>query len=68
MAICWPVESSAPRAGGKLMEAVLPGHAKVVKALMRVLDGREQDTLRRLCERLREEDIMKYVQEMAYED
>jgi DNA-binding MarR family transcriptional regulator len=57
----------ATRAGRKLLKVVLPGHAKVVKALMRVLDGREQDTLRKLCEKLREEDIMKYMQEMAYE-
>jgi DNA-binding MarR family transcriptional regulator len=58
----------ATRAGRKLLNVVLPGHAKVVKALMRVLDGREQDTLRKLCEKLREEDIVKYIQEMAYED
>jgi len=62
----WMVELT--RAGRKLLKVVLPGHAKVVKALMRVLDGREQDTLRKLCEKLREEDIMKYMQEMAYED
>jgi hypothetical protein len=60
--------SQAPRAGRRLLEVVLPGHAKVVKALMRVLDGREQDTLRKLCEKLREEDIVKYIQEMTYED
>jgi len=54
------------RAGRKFLKVVLPGHAEVVKALMRVLVGREQGTLRKLCEKLREEDIMKYMQEMAY--
>jgi DNA-binding MarR family transcriptional regulator len=42
------------RAGRKLLKVVLPGHAKVVKALMRALDGREQETLGRLCVKLRE--------------
>jgi hypothetical protein len=38
-----------------------PKHAKVVNSLMRTLDGREQETLRRL---LRGGDIVKFVKEI----
>jgi hypothetical protein len=41
-----------------------PKHAKVVNSLMRTLDGREQETLRRLLQKLREGDIVKFVEEI----
>jgi len=50
--------------GTKFVGTVFPKHAKVVKSLMRVLDGREQETLMRLLQKLREGDIVKYVQEI----
>ena len=50
--------------GTKFVGTVFPKHAKVVKSLMRVLDGREQQTLSRLLQKLREGDIVKYVQEI----
>ncbi len=50
--------------GEKLIGHVLPRQAKIVKALMRALDGREQATLSRLCGKLREGDVVKYIREM----
>lgn len=40
--------------GEKLIGYVFPKHAKVVKAEMRVLEGREQATLSRLCRKLKD--------------
>jgi DNA-binding MarR family transcriptional regulator len=54
--------------GKKFVGTVFPKHAKVVKSLMRVLDGREQQTLSRLLQKLREGDIVKYVQEIRMKD
>ena len=50
--------------GTKFVGTVFPKHAKVVKSLMRVLDGREQQTLSRLLQKLREGDIVKFVKEI----
>jgi MarR family 2-MHQ and catechol resistance regulon transcriptional repressor len=50
--------------GEKFVGTIFPNHAKVVKSLMRVLDGREQETLRRLLQKLREGDVVKYFKEM----
>ncbi len=50
--------------GTKFVGTVFPKHAKVVKSLMRVLDGREQETLRKLLQKLREGDIVKFVREI----
>ncbi|MGD1211817.1 MAG: hypothetical protein ABR973_10740 [Candidatus Acidiferrales bacterium] len=54
--------------GEKLIGSVLPRQAKVVKALMRALHGREQLTLSRLCRKLREGDVLKFVSEITHED
>jgi DNA-binding MarR family transcriptional regulator len=55
--------------GKKFLGAVLPRHAKVVKALMRAIDGREQESLIRICRKLREGgDVLKLVSEMTRED
>jgi len=50
------------------MKEVLPRHSKLVKALMRVLDGREQKTLVRICQKLRAGDALKFVSELRMED
>jgi len=56
------------KAGKKFIGSVLPRHAKMVKALMRVLDGREQESISRVCRKLREGDVMKFVSELTHED
>jgi hypothetical protein len=50
--------------GTKFVGTVFPKHAKVVKSLMRVLDGREQQTLSRLLQKLREGDVVKFAREI----
>jgi hypothetical protein len=47
---------------------VLPQHAKIVKALMRVLEGREKESLIRICRKQREGDVVKYISELTHED
>ncbi len=54
--------------GEKFIGILFPKHAKVVKALMRVLNGREQETLSRLCQKLCEGDVLKFASEMTHED
>jgi hypothetical protein len=39
----------------------------MVKALMRALDGRDQDTLGRLCRQLREGNPVRYFAEFTHE-
>jgi len=53
--------------GKRFMKDVLPRHSKLVKALLRVLEAREQDTLSRICRKLREGDVMKFVKEITTE-
>jgi DNA-binding MarR family transcriptional regulator len=54
--------------GKKFISDVLPNHTKVVKALMRALDGREQDTLSHLCRKLRAGNLVRYFAELTHED
>jgi hypothetical protein len=42
----------------------LRGHAIVVKAEMRVLNGREQETLSRMCVKLCQGDAVKFLKEL----
>jgi DNA-binding MarR family transcriptional regulator len=56
------------REGEKFVARVFPQHAKVVKALMRALDGREQDTLVEICRKLRAGAILKFISEITHED
>jgi MarR family transcriptional regulator, 2-MHQ and catechol-resistance regulon repressor len=44
---------------------IFPKHAKVVKSHMRAIDGREQQTLSRVCRKLRGGDIIKFVREIT---
>jgi DNA-binding MarR family transcriptional regulator len=54
--------------GEKFAARFLPRHAKVVKAYMRALGGREQRTLSQLCRKLREGDVNRFISEMEHED
>ncbi|HXU48659.1 MAG TPA: hypothetical protein VN727_06395 [Candidatus Binatia bacterium] len=54
--------------GAAFAARFLPRHAKVIKAYMRALEGREQRTLSQLCRKLREGDAVKFISEMEHED
>ncbi len=54
--------------GRKVSADVLPKQRKVVMARMRVLNGREQDTLSHLCRKLRKGDVLKFLREIMLED
>ncbi len=56
------------KAGKKFIGRVLPRHAKMVKALMRALDGREQESISRVCRKLREGDPVKFFGEIMMMD
>jgi len=56
------------KSGKKFIGNVLPRHSKVVKALMRALDGREQETMSRLCRKLRAGDAAKFLREIRMMD
>jgi MarR family len=56
------------KSGKKFVGNVLPRNVKVVKALMRALDGREQESLSKMCEKLREGDAVKFLREMQMMD
>ncbi|MGB8540801.1 MAG: MarR family transcriptional regulator [Candidatus Acidiferrales bacterium] len=49
--------------GRRIFPDTFRKHSKVVKARMRALEGREQYTLSRLCRKLRQGDILRFVQE-----
>jgi hypothetical protein len=54
--------------GKHFIGTFFPKHAKVIKSLMRALDGREQVTLIRLLEKLRKGDVVKFVKEIRMYD
>lgn len=54
--------------GERLVGKVLPSQAKLVKSHMRVLSYRQQETLGRLCRKLREGDIVKFISEVTHKD
>ena len=54
--------------GKKFVGTVFPKHAKVVKCMMLALDGREQVTLSRLLQKLREGDAVKFLREFRIYD
>jgi DNA-binding MarR family transcriptional regulator len=54
--------------GKTFLKQVLSIHAKLVKALMRALDGREQDSLFRNCRKLREGNPVRFFAELTHED
>jgi hypothetical protein len=54
--------------GKRVIAHVIEKHKKVVKAWMRVLDAREQQSLSRLCRRLRQGDVVKFVKDIRVVD
>ena len=54
--------------GKKFVHAIFPRHAKLVFAFMRALSMREQDTLIRVCRKLRDGDVVKLLDEMTMEE
>ena len=52
--------------GTKFMGTVFPRHAKTVKAWMRCLDGREQESLSHICQKLREGHFLKFISEITH--
>jgi MarR family 2-MHQ and catechol resistance regulon transcriptional repressor len=56
------------RSGKKMIGNVFPKHAKVVKALMVVLDAREQESISKVCRKLRQGDAVKFLQEIRMVD
>jgi DNA-binding MarR family transcriptional regulator len=56
------------KSGKNFAGNVLPRHVKVIKALMRALEGREQESLSKMCRKLREGDVVKFVSEIMHED
>jgi len=54
--------------GEKFVGVFLPKHKKVVKAFMRVLQGKQQMALARMCDKVREGDVRKFVDEITLED
>jgi hypothetical protein len=55
--------------GKRFVHEVMPSHSKMMKALMRVLDSREQLSLSRLCRKLRSgEAVFRFLQEIRMVD
>jgi MarR family transcriptional regulator, 2-MHQ and catechol-resistance regulon repressor len=56
------------RAGKDWVGEVFIRHAKVVRSYMRALQGRELLTLKRLCDKLREGDLLRFYKEITRVD
>jgi MarR family transcriptional regulator, 2-MHQ and catechol-resistance regulon repressor len=57
------------RSGKKMIANVFPRHTKMVKALMRVLDAREQESISKICRKLRSrEAVFKFLREIRMVD
>lgn len=54
--------------GDSFLVDFYPSYTKLVKALLRILDGREQETLSRLCRKLREYSMLKFFRELRRVD
>lgn len=52
--------------GERLIEGLLPEHAKLVKAFLRTLDGREQESIIHICEKLRKMDVVRFTRELMH--
>ncbi len=55
-------------AGENFVGQVLPRHMKMVLAALRTLNWHEQETLSRICGKLRNWDTFKLLQELEWED
>lgn len=56
------------RAGENFVGQVLPRHMKMALAVVRTLNWHEQETLSRICAKLRDWDAFKLLQELEWED
>lgn len=56
------------REGRELIQRILPHRAKILRAQMCVLGKREQENLERLCRKLADGDVVKFVQEITAVD
>ena len=56
------------REGKEWIEDVFTGRAKVVQSYMRALGGRELFTLKRLCDKLRKGDLLRFYKEITRVD
>ncbi|HTX15947.1 MAG TPA: hypothetical protein VMD77_11680, partial [Candidatus Baltobacteraceae bacterium] len=56
------------KSGKKFAGNVRSRQVKLIKALMRAVDGREQESISRVCRKLREGDVLKFVSELMHED
>ena len=54
--------------GKKFIGGVLTRYSKIMKSMMRGANFREMDSLIRICRKLREGDVMKFVAEITHED
>jgi len=54
--------------GEKFIAQTFPHHAKVVKSLMKALHGREQESLERICRKLKKGDPIKFYKELMLLD
>lgn len=55
--------------GKRFVRDVMPNHSKMMKSLLRVLDGREQLSLSRMCRKLRShEGVVKFLREIRMVD
>jgi hypothetical protein len=54
--------------GKKSMRNLPPNHSKLVKSLMRALDAREQDSLFRICRKLRTGNPVRFFAEIMHAD
>ena len=52
--------------GHRFIRGVLPRNMKLVLAFMRALEWREQEVLIRICQKLREGNILRFLREMEY--
>jgi MarR family transcriptional regulator, 2-MHQ and catechol-resistance regulon repressor len=54
--------------GKRFVRRMLPRHSKYVHALMRALDAREQDSLFRICRKLRTGNPVRFFAEITHEE
>jgi len=54
--------------GERLIARVFPKHVKLIRSELRVLEGREQRTLGRICQKLRRGDALKFMREITKRD
>jgi MarR family transcriptional regulator, 2-MHQ and catechol-resistance regulon repressor len=64
----WASVVGLTKPGKRFIGNILPTHSKLVKALMRAIDGRQQETLSLICRKLRAGDPVRFFVEITHED